>query len=396
MPFFAVAHMYAFSHKDYIDPLTHYAARLRFWYATRDAFGLRDVVEDSKATLHATVNYRTYEPVEGGMHVGLEAMYEESRRLVFGDYNYPVIDVSTEAARIEMWDEEERILSNERSAAWSWKGGKRKTLAYSAKGTRGYGATEEAPRASTSNAQTRASFPGSSPHPAIIDHSSDVAPNFDIKGIQLHWAKTGAAVPKRSGSSQGDRRRGPDTPTRLESRTAKGEPQPEHVPDPNEPPELVDQRDDAVDLVVEDRKAGQLEMEWERRRGEPALEGESGLKKVYRRKYDIDDDEEMEIDEARNPVQKPHELPEKLRVNVKERRNSRGVSSPMNPDASSSLGPSSPWTHDNKLGATQRIVSPGSDTDMVISRETQPPRNAQLDGNKSQRRFDDEDSNPWG
>jgi len=209
MPFFAVAHMYAFSHTDYIDPHVHYAARLRFWYAVRDAFGLRDVVEDSKATLHSTVNYRTYEPVEGGMHVGVgrdrriraglryakggaqkywlpmledddavastatgplaavqrrwdeyqgyapvpaeeaadvvhegftepdpnasmpvmdsftpgynatdeddldlrfsspnengnqavEAAYEDSRKLVFGDYNYPVVDVSTEAAR---------------------------------------------------------------------------------------------------------------------------------------------------------------------------------------------------------------------------------------------------------------------------------------------------------
>ena len=207
MPFFAIAHMFAFSHTDYIDKDIHYAARMPFFYAVRDAFGLLDVLEDSRATLHGGVSYRTFEPVEGGIHVGsgrdrriraglryakggkqkywlplpqdadsaavatapLQAarrpwdpqrgyaslmaeqdedvvhegpsyrqsqyrnddaalipdyiandddnlsldfgspqededmMYDESRKLLFGDYNYPVIGVSSEAARKLMW-----------------------------------------------------------------------------------------------------------------------------------------------------------------------------------------------------------------------------------------------------------------------------------------------------
>jgi hypothetical protein len=242
MPFFAIAHMFAFSHTDYIDKNIQYAARMPFFYAVRDAFGLLDVLEDSRATFHGGVSYRTFEPVEGGIHVGSgrdrriraglryakggkqkywlpmpqggrlsrcydrtsasarqrwdqhrgytplaeqaedvghegpsyrqsqyrnddpaftpdyiandddnlsldfgspqedeDRMYDESRKLLFGDYNYPVIDVSSEAARMLMWDEEERILRDERAAAWAWKGG-RASAAYS--NAKGYGATD--------------------------------------------------------------------------------------------------------------------------------------------------------------------------------------------------------------------------------------------------------------
>lgn len=49
MPIFAVAHMYAFSWHDYADNRIS-AARLPVWYACRDAFGPRDLIEDSKET----------------------------------------------------------------------------------------------------------------------------------------------------------------------------------------------------------------------------------------------------------------------------------------------------------------------------------------------------------
>ena len=39
-----------------------------------------------------------------------DMMYDESRKLLLGDFNYPVIGVSSEAARKLMWDEEERML----------------------------------------------------------------------------------------------------------------------------------------------------------------------------------------------------------------------------------------------------------------------------------------------
>ena len=214
MPFFAFAHWFAFSHRDYIDKATQYAGRMPFYYAVRDAFGVRDVIEDSRTTLRGGVSYRSYEPVEGGMHQGVgrdrriraglrytkggrkkywlpmpeetsepnipsnklsnaidsrlidgfgyapllqeqadaaiidvdaldrpaskffdddddvvsliftepdeesDQVFADSQKLYFGDYNYPCIDVSGEAARREMWDEEERILRDQRAAAF--------------------------------------------------------------------------------------------------------------------------------------------------------------------------------------------------------------------------------------------------------------------------------------
>lgn len=49
LPGFAVAHWYAFSWKDYADH-TISAARLPVYYAFRDAFGVRDLIEDTKQT----------------------------------------------------------------------------------------------------------------------------------------------------------------------------------------------------------------------------------------------------------------------------------------------------------------------------------------------------------
>ena len=49
MPIFAVAHWYAFSWKDYAD-VTISAARMPVKYAMRDAFGPRDLIEDTKET----------------------------------------------------------------------------------------------------------------------------------------------------------------------------------------------------------------------------------------------------------------------------------------------------------------------------------------------------------
>lgn len=49
MPAFALAHWYAFSWHDYADK-TISAARLPIRYALRDAFGIRDLIEDTKLT----------------------------------------------------------------------------------------------------------------------------------------------------------------------------------------------------------------------------------------------------------------------------------------------------------------------------------------------------------
>jgi Organic solute transporter Ostalpha len=61
MPIFAVSHWYAFSWHDYADA-TISAARMPVKYALRDAFGVRDLVEDSKETFKGnTYDYRVFD-----------------------------------------------------------------------------------------------------------------------------------------------------------------------------------------------------------------------------------------------------------------------------------------------------------------------------------------------
>jgi Organic solute transporter Ostalpha len=73
MPLFALLHLYAFSHRDYISDDHLYSGRLPFYHALRDSLlGFRDVLEDSRTTFRGTgFSYRTFEPAEGGVHQGL-------------------------------------------------------------------------------------------------------------------------------------------------------------------------------------------------------------------------------------------------------------------------------------------------------------------------------------
>ncbi|KIJ62327.1 hypothetical protein HYDPIDRAFT_176629 [Hydnomerulius pinastri MD-312] len=260
MPFFAAAHMYAFSYRDFVKPPPSavgkdaspvYVARMRLAYALRDACGLRDLVADTRATLRGEgINYRAFEPSEGGMHVGAarerriraglrysaggkkkywlpevqgladnrgesdsrglleritgrdegdvlapllvedaadvihdapdmhpssagripgddvdaddddeyalrfsdalagedgadEMLYEHAKNYVFGDYLYPVVDVSSEDARRAMWEEEARVVREVTSGGLSR--GDSGTHG-KAVGVTGYGATQNATR----------------------------------------------------------------------------------------------------------------------------------------------------------------------------------------------------------------------------------------------------------
>jgi len=61
MPLFAIGHWYAFSWHDYAD-VTISAARLPVWYAVRDAFGIRDLIEDTKETFRGDkYEYRLFD-----------------------------------------------------------------------------------------------------------------------------------------------------------------------------------------------------------------------------------------------------------------------------------------------------------------------------------------------
>lgn len=66
MPFFAISHWYAFSWKDYAD-VTISAARMPVKFAIRDAFGCRDLIEDTRETF-AGKNYE-YRVFDSGDNV---------------------------------------------------------------------------------------------------------------------------------------------------------------------------------------------------------------------------------------------------------------------------------------------------------------------------------------
>ncbi|KAH9991944.1 organic solute transporter Ostalpha-domain-containing protein [Russula compacta] len=258
MPFFAVAHLAAFSHRDYINKKLAYVGRMPMRHAFRDAFGFKDVLEDARATLNGQgMDYREFEPSEGSMHQGLgrerriraglryshggrgkywlpqhmasshwerspedgvyapllsedtediiqdtndvadvepvavgfdlpfgdpdpdsEELFASSRKYLFGDYNYPCIDASSEIARVHMWEEEERILNNERSA-WFSDHRRRNAIAASSYGAVG-----------VSQLQQSKSHTLSSPFSSgmAIDHLGPVRePEDDHSNAQLRW-----------------------------------------------------------------------------------------------------------------------------------------------------------------------------------------------------------------
>ncbi|KAI0051529.1 DUF300-domain-containing protein [Auriscalpium vulgare] len=408
MPFFAIAHMYAFSHRDYIDQRTAYVGRMPMWYAARDAFGFKDVIEDTKSTLRGEgMNYRQFEPSEGYMHQGLgrerriraglryskggkgkywlpqpagpgphgpmyravdrmagqdsledahapllagevddivhdedgetlgygdgdvntsggydlpfggtdeedEKLFESSRQYIFGDYHYPCIDASSEAARTQMWEEEERILSDERSAWFSdYKGHRRSQEGNLGGGVgAGYGAVGTSRRASDANGSKLGSShaPPTSPRrlERHIDMEAERLPSGDPSDVRLKWTK----VTKKGPSSTPASPHRP--PTRLAppeslSRTHSFSRPSSSASSPGgqglvRSPGGGSPRPDAVDLVVEDDGAAESELARERRRGEPAVRG-SGLRKVFRRRYLPDDAAEQIEEEGEERVQ---------------------------------------------------------------------------------------------
>ncbi|KAH8809549.1 DUF300 domain-containing protein [Flagelloscypha sp. PMI_526] len=318
MPFFAVAHQYAFSFRDFSEPthVYHYVARMPMYYAFRDAFGLVDVVQETKATLQGQgMDYREFEPSEGHIHQGDgrdrriraglryskggkmkywlpmptqetapagpaermtnkivkkviseeqeeeehapllphqqedvvhlapdmlydaeevgqpttsarpppslygaysiplkmdeadEELYSQSRRYLFGDYNYPTVDVSSEFARGKIWDEEERVLRDERGAWFSdirgAKGkihlGEREGPAWS-----GYGAVSHTHR----NSARSSKIDGERREERLVDHEDLRVPNqapssrpaSSSGDVKLKWTRQFAPASSRTSS----------------------------------------------------------------------------------------------------------------------------------------------------------------------------------------------------
>lgn len=425
MPLFAIAHMYAFSHTDYMDNKVQYAARMQLRYAMRDAFGIKDVVLDTKATLHGEgMAYREFEPAEGKIHQGAglerriraglryaqggrqkywlpmpdqettveagvkrnggagvadrarnritgdeeeayapllegqarsvvrdetvdiiedeysltcsdphsseDELYEQSRSYLFGDYNYPCVDVSGENARRAMWEEEERILSNQRAAYFSptrnphahlpgQKRGKGKAVRGEpsrsigkARGNggedvqQGYGATGTTPSGlGLVSGDGEGIPPDFENRGNLIDFESRHIPDIVADGVELDFKKGKGPVkiarhgksPIASSSSSPRNvnvERVRNSPTQSRSRSSSLRAKAEATSSSSPRYKVV--APDAVDLVVEDRDAEIERLQRERLRGEPAVRGQPGatraLRRVYRKEEDDDDDEE--------------------------------------------------------------------------------------------------------
>ncbi|KAH9940275.1 organic solute transporter Ostalpha-domain-containing protein [Amylocystis lapponica] len=421
MPLFAVAHLFAFATRDFVDPHVAFVARMPVVYAARDAFGLRDVVEDSKATLRGEgMDYRAFEPSEGNMHQGAgrdrriraglrysqggkrkywlpqasrslpgavgrrlnravgrapdevyapllpeqeddvvhtaadlrshaddapdlfdrafggdehggldlpfgepdeadEELFEHSKRYVFGDYNYPCVDISTEVARRSMWDEEERILRDERGAYFSETHSPARVLGA---GRRTYGAVEsfqrgavrervdsDSARGGGGKGKTREDTPV---REVVIDKEGDRPPETNMGEVRLRWTGQGhtpVSSPRlRTLSNTQPALLRPESASPLSSGSPNGRPLLSPRAE-NEQPVLPP---DAVDLVVEDKHAAQEEMTHERRKGEPAVRRNAGLHKVYRRGYVADDGGSEVLVTGEAPLESGREFPGNL------------------------------------------------------------------------------------
>lgn len=408
MPFFAWAHMYAFSYKDFVDPSRSYVARMPMYYALRDAFGLRDVVEDSKATLRGEgMDYRHFEPSEGYMHQGEgrerriraglryskggkrkywlpqttqeaqahgrlergvnnvvrtiaghdqeenvyapllmddteagvrlapdllqdewedtdpivwgephaeegfelpfgdisdndEQLFAHSRKYLFGDYNYPCIDISSEYARGKMWDEEERILRDERSAWFSSiRGGKGRAALQQRDGPvwAGYGAVGKSSQNADSNPDQISSLgkgkmrgweEDTGDH--LVDYEGDRTPAASADDVQLKWTNTGKPTSRSQSHSQPphiriSRFRAESSSSPSSSNGGAARPhgkssKPVRSPPDVSPPKSSVLPSDAVDLIVEHDDAADEECTREQRKGDPAVRG-SVMQKVY-------------------------------------------------------------------------------------------------------------------
>lgn len=400
MPFFSLAHFYAFNYTDYIDPKLHFCARMQLYHAFLDAFGIKDVIQDTKATLRGKgMDYREFEPAEGEIHQGAgrdrriraglryskggkkkywlpqariegdavnvhapllgrqaqgavhlapdmmpdredpmvwdplnhdgddtcgydlpfgdldpadETLFDHSRQYLFGDYNYPVIDVSDEGARTTIWHEEERVLRDERGA---WESPIRNVrVGIHGKLWEGYGAigtTETRPehggkdtdpsfshREDTEHLQKTNEARLRSPPGLPGAHKGLLIP--DMQRVESSTASSAASSISPSTSG------GPSSSTIIRqhrispaaSKTSSLSPSPKPTSkskksrskdkakvDPH--PVRSALPPDAIDLIVEDPAL------IKGRSGEPPVKKKDGLKKVYRRESTSTQDEEQ-------------------------------------------------------------------------------------------------------
>lgn len=241
-----------------------------------------------------------YELPFGDLDDGDEELYDHSKKYLFGDYNYPCIDVSSEDARSSMWDEEERVLRDERGAWFSPLRGSKGQAALERRdgpAWQGYGAvgsTQPGSRGRT----TKYYHESDHDNRRLIDHEQDRVPATEPTDVKLRWTNAKGRGSRSASHSQSPH---PQGRPNLRAETSAGSPVAESSSSPANrlrSPPLKSRTSfkatettgssvlppDAVDLVVEDDDAAQEEQTRERRKGEPAVRG-SGLRKVYKRGF---------------------------------------------------------------------------------------------------------------
>lgn len=272
-----------------------------------------------------------------------ETLYEHSRKYLFGDYLYPCIDVSSEYARQTMWNEEERILRDERGAYYS---PLRSTVALlpGEKRRSGYGAVK-APAlnrthsSTSSNNDAHSSQKGKGKarnsqnmHESPWFNNGSVIDKLDNEipppagGVRLGWTKHSRRVaspkvqhiaksisPLASSSSDRSTPESPRNVSRIKNLPT-----------------------DAVDLVVKNESLAEEEIEHERRKGEPAVRG-SGWRKAFTQGHFIPDakieKEHIPVGEDVEPTSNVERYPSAWRDNTVIEIEDSGVARASTPPA---------------------------------------------------------------
>jgi hypothetical protein len=87
---FAIGHWYAFSWTDYDDGIL--SSRVSLLHAIRDAFGMKDIVQDTYQTFGSIDSDEEVEDLHfSDPNEEDDDEFAQSRALVYGDYNYPVV-----------------------------------------------------------------------------------------------------------------------------------------------------------------------------------------------------------------------------------------------------------------------------------------------------------------
>ena len=142
--------------------------------------GAEDTIQDHSSADESFVAVGFDLPF-GGYDSEDEELFSSSRKYLFGDYNYPCIDVSSEVARAKMWEEEERILNNERSA---WFFDHHRHQGRGAMAVTGYGAVGVSkPQQNKSRTLATPLSPS-----ATIDPEPTLGPVGGHSDAQLRWA----------------------------------------------------------------------------------------------------------------------------------------------------------------------------------------------------------------